>query len=231
MPNLFDFFISYKRKDTEKFVLKASKVLKELKCDVWLDHDEIRPGESILASIENGMRSSIDAVIVISRNYFDGWSEHERRAIFGLMTSKKIRIVPVWYQMDFSEIQNASPMLADIKAIQVTGDDDVQISSFCTALTEKFRPEQRRSRLFELFFRCVSAKYPDDWDLKLFLALFDNNLELLKQALESGADVNITDSALWNRYNRLAIDCGCFDEFRKLFLYLSEIGAIGGAKS
>ena len=228
MPNLFDFFISYKRKDAEGFVLKLSSALKEQKYDVWLDHEEIRPGESILASIENGMKSSIDALIVLSRNYFEGWSEQERRAIFGLMTSKKLRIVPVWYQLEFSDVQRAAPMFADISAIPVTGDADAEISSVCAKLAKSFRPEQRRSRLYELFFRCVSAKYPDDWDLKLFLAVYDNDIDLLKRACEAGANVNITDAALWNRYNRLALDCGCFDEWRKLFLYLSETGAIGG---
>jgi hypothetical protein len=228
MSGVFDFFISYKRKDAESFVLKLASALKEMKFDAWLDHEEIRPGESILASIENGMRSSIDAVVVLSRNYFDGWTEHERRAIFGLMMSKKLRIVPIWYQLDFNDVQRAAPMLADIKAIHATGDTDADISAVCGSLAKTYRPEQRRSRLYELFFRCVSAKYPDDWDLKLFLAVYDNDIQLLKQACEAGANVNITDAALWNRYNRLALDCGCFDEWRKLFLYLSEIGTIGG---
>ena len=227
MPDVFDFFISYKRKDAEGFVVKLASALKAMKYDVWLDHEEIRPGESILASIENGMKSSIDAVVVLSRNYFDGWSEHERRAIFGLMTSKKLRIVPIWYQLDFNDVQRAAPMLADIKAISATGDAEAEVSAVCDTLAKSYRPEQRRSRLYELFFRCVSAKYPDDWDLKLFLGVYDNDLELLKQACDAGGNVNITDAALWNRYNRLALDCGCFDEWRKLFLYLSEIGAIG----
>jgi len=41
--------------------------------------------------------------------------------------------------------------------------------------------------------------------------------------------VNITDAALWNRYNRVALDCGCWPEWRKLFLYLTSEGRIGQA--
>ena len=54
MSTVFDFFISYKRKDAEGFVAKLAAALKEMKYNVWLDHEEIRPGESILASIEAG---------------------------------------------------------------------------------------------------------------------------------------------------------------------------------
>jgi len=225
---IFDFCISYKRRDSESFVAKLTAELKVRQYDVWLDNQEILPGESILASIENGMKSSIDAVVVLSRNYFDGWSEYERRAIFGLMTSKKLRIVPIWYQLDFSDIQCSAPMFADIKAISVPDDTDSHVMATCDSIATSYRPEQRRSRLFELFFRCLSPNFPEDWDLKLFLAVIDNDLELAKKACDSGADVSITDAALWNRYNRLAFDCGCFDEWRKLFLYLSECGEIGG---
>jgi hypothetical protein len=55
MSGVFGFFISYKRKDAEGFVVKVASALKEMKYDVWLDHEEIRPGESILTSIENGV--------------------------------------------------------------------------------------------------------------------------------------------------------------------------------
>ena len=227
MADVFDFFVSYKRSDAESFVLKLVQGLKARQYSVWVDHEEIRPGESIMASIENGMHSSIDAIVVLSRNYFDGWSEQERRALFGLMTSKKLRIVPIWYRVGLKDIQRSAPLLADVKAIEVSEEHDASVSSVCDAVASSYRPDLRRARLYELFFRCLSPHFPDDWDLKLFLAVYDNDLELLKQACEAGANVNITDAALWNRYHRQAIDCGCFNEFRKLFLYLSELGQIG----
>jgi len=224
---IFDFFISYKRRDSELFVTKLAEKLRARNLDIWLDNDEIHPGDSIFESIESGLNSSIDAVVVLSENYYVGWSARERNAIYSLMISKKLRVIPIWYKLGEEEISSATPMFIDIKAIQVLGDSDAEIASACDTLTQSFRPDQRRSRLFEMFFRCISQKYPEDWDLKLFLAVYDNNMESLEDALNKGADVNITDGALWNRYNRKALDCGCWNEWRKLFLYLSEIGMIG----
>lgn len=227
MKNIFDFFVSYKTRDSAAFTTKVAAELKLRGYDVWLDNDEIRPGDSILSSIESGMTSSIDAVLILSEHYFDGWSEHERRAVFSLMISKKIRIVPIWYKLDHRTIQRAAPMLADIKGIQIGDDSDASIVKACDGISNSFRPDQRRARLYELFFRCLVPHFPEDMELKLFLAVYDNDLEALKQACDAGVDLNITDAALWNRYNKKSLDCGCFNEFRKLYLYLHEAGLIG----
>src|SRR5580704_10229275 len=97
--SIFDFFISYKHRDSQDFVTALAAELGARKYDVWVDSQEMHPGDSILKSIENGITSSIDAIVVLSANYFSSWSEHERRAIFSLMVSEKLRIVPLWYQI------------------------------------------------------------------------------------------------------------------------------------
>lgn len=55
MPNtdrqsgVFDFFISYKQKDARVFAKQLSEVLTTMGAEVWLDQDEMRPGDSILS--------------------------------------------------------------------------------------------------------------------------------------------------------------------------------------
>ena len=226
---VYDFFISYKRSDSADLAAAIATNLTARGYDTWLDEEELRPGDSILSAIENGLRSCIDAVLILSKNYFTGWSEQERRSLFSLMTSKKVRIIPIWYKLVYADVEQAAPMFVDIKSITMNNKGTKSIDKACDMIASSYRPDQRRSRLFEIFFRCLSSKFPDDHDLKLFLAVFDNNIEMLKESLDKGANVNITDTELWNRYNRASVSCGCFNEFRKLFLYLVSVGAISNS--
>lgn len=81
--------------DSADFVQALATALGKRNFDVWLDSDQMHPGDSILKSIENGLADSIDSILVLSRNYFEGWSEYERRAIFSLLVNQRTRIVPI----------------------------------------------------------------------------------------------------------------------------------------
>jgi len=225
----FDLFISYKHKDSEAFAADLSQELRRRGIEVWIDNDQMHPGNSLLKSIEDGLSSSIDAMVILSRNYFEGWSEFERRAIYNLMVSDRLRIIPVWFQLRHADIMNLAPMFADIIAIEVADGSPSSVQAVCAKTEKSYSPFQRRSRLFELFFRCVAKKFPEDSDIALWLALFHSDLDGLRAAVERGADVNITDGSLWNRYNRSTLE-ECWPEWRKLFLYLSSTGAIGYSK-
>jgi hypothetical protein len=231
-PGVFDLFISYKHQDSSEFVEALVAELKKRGFDIWVDSDQMHPGDSILQSIENGLNDSIDAMVVLSPHYFEGWSEQERRAIFNLMVSKRVRILPVWFQLDHKTIQRQAPMFADIVGIPASDASAAQIKAVSDKVQESYNPTQRRSRLFEMFFRSVAEKFPEDQDLALWIALLASDTESLKSALEHGADPNLTDGALWNRYaSNSEVVHDCFPQWRKLYLYLNSIGAIGSKSS
>jgi len=115
---VYDFFISYKQKDSRDFSRTLREALAAQGAEVWLDQEQMRPGDSILAGIENGISASIDAIVILSENYFSGWSEQERRNLYSLMVSKKVRIIPVWYRVDLDRVQSLAPLFADIVAIE-----------------------------------------------------------------------------------------------------------------
>jgi hypothetical protein len=56
-----------------------------------------------------------------------------------------------------------------------------------------------------------------------------DDVKALEKALQAGGDPNITDAALWNRYNKIITEHkDVFPAWRRLFLYLTEEGSIGG---
>lgn len=224
---VFDFFISYKQKDSRGFAEVLRRELAAKGAEAWLDQEEMRPGDSILVGIENGIRASVDAIVILSVNYFTGWSELERRSLSSLMVSKKLRIIPIWYRLSHDDIESLAPLFADIVAPLAPSGSDEEAKAIANEILEKYNPKQREERLYKLFFQAV-RKHIADPDLDLFLSVFDNNTKLLKQAIEAGANVNITDAALWNRYNKIALEHkDVFPAWRKLFLYLSASGKIG----
>ena len=166
---VFDFFISYKQKDSAALAKALRDVLTSNGAEVWLDQEEMRPGESILAGIESGIKNSVDAVIILSENYFTGWSEQERRNLYALMVSNKMRIVPVWNKLTLDEIEALAPMFAGIVAIPAITGDENEAKAIGEKILDAYSPKQRESRLYELFFRAVRKHVPDP-DLDLFWA-------------------------------------------------------------
>ena len=226
---VYDFFISYKHKDSKDFSRALGDALGGQGAEVWLDQEQMRPGDSILAGIEAGIGASIDAIVVLSENYFSGWSEQERRNLYSLMVSKKVRIIPVWYRLDHDRVESLAPMFADIVAIEAPSGSTAEAQQAAKDVLGKFDPKQRQSRLYELFFQAV-RKHVDDPDLDLFLGVFANDLKLLESAIQRGGDVNITDAALWNRYNKIVTThADAFPTWRKLYLHLVAAGKIGGS--
>lgn len=228
---VFDFFISYKQNDAKEFAKRLSEALTSKGAEVWLDQSEMRPGDSILSRIEDGIRSAVDAIVILSRNYFSGWSEQERRNLYALMVSKKMRVIPIWYKLGLDEIETLAPMFAGILAIQAATGSDEEAVQIGGEILHKYDPSQRETRLYELFFRAV-RKHVTDPDLDVFLAVFSDDVELLKSALEAGANPNVTDAALWNRYNKIITEHeDVFPAWRKLFLHLAAAGKIGGSEA
>jgi hypothetical protein len=228
---LFDLFISYKRKDTADFVKSLAQELGRRNYTVWLDDLSMPPGSPMLQSIEQGMLDSMDAIVVLSKNYCEGWSDHERAAIFALLVDRKISVIPIWYQIGRSDVTKMSPALANILAIEVSGPGPQQVTSACDKICKALQsaPYQadRRTRLYYRYFKCLQQNYPLDADLKMWVAVMENDLNALQEAVRQGANVNAKDSDIWNRYSSIGIDC-CFSEWRKLLLHLYETGAIGG---
>lgn len=226
--SVYDFFISYKHIDTAGFAARLKAAISDLNAEVWLDSERLHPGDSLLSGIEDGIKDSIDAIVIMSEHYFTGWSAAERSALFKLMVSKKLRIIPIWYRLDAEQVEELAPMFSDILAIKVEDESEESALRAAAEIMGGYSRSQRRSRLFELFFEAV-YRHVKDPDLELWIAVFSGDTGMLEKAVQAGGNVNITDGELWNRYNRIILEHkDVFPAWRRLFMYLHEEGAIGG---
>ena len=74
---MFDVFFSYKSEDWE-WVYRAKRALEHLGLRVWLDRDQIRPGDLFPQALERGMEASSNIVVVMSKEALESkWVQNE----------------------------------------------------------------------------------------------------------------------------------------------------------
>jgi hypothetical protein len=110
----WDFFISHASEDKEAFVDGLAERLKSLRWRVWYDKEQILVGDSYVAAIENGLRRSRHAVIVISQKSIakSGWVPAEWEALLNSKISLGEKSVfPVLLDVEHDDLIRQKPLL------------------------------------------------------------------------------------------------------------------------
>lgn len=90
----YDVFLSYKSDDHE-WVVKLKFSLQNRGVSVWLDKDEIRPGDLFAQALEDGlMTSKTMAIIVTEKSMKSKWVQEEYYRALSLTTEERIKIIP-----------------------------------------------------------------------------------------------------------------------------------------
>ena len=88
-------FISYSSTDNACAMLIKEELVK-IGFDVWMDSEKIRPGDSIAASITDGLSASDYLIILISENSNKSvWVKREISIAFDLIKTKNLSVIPV----------------------------------------------------------------------------------------------------------------------------------------
>jgi hypothetical protein len=114
----FDFFISHASEDKDSFVRPLADKLTEKGIDVWYDEFQLKIGDSLRRSIDQGLINSKFAIVVLSASFFKkNWTQYE---LDGLVTKEmngvKV-ILPIWHKVSKDEVVSYSPSLADKMAL------------------------------------------------------------------------------------------------------------------
>lgn len=113
-------FISHDSRDKPIFVQELAAKLTSALCPVWYDEYSLKPGDSLRASIEAGLKACPRCIVVLSKNFFDnpGWVRREFDMIYTREVVHGQRIMlPIWLGVSKKQVYDYSPILADTVGI------------------------------------------------------------------------------------------------------------------
>lgn len=113
----WDYFISHASEDKQLVASPLAHYLKAADFQVWYDDFSLKLGDSLLQSINQGLSKSRFGIVVLSSPFFEKrWPQQELAGLYALEVSGEKRILPIWHQINSSDVARYSPILADRKA-------------------------------------------------------------------------------------------------------------------
>ena len=136
---LHDVFICHASEDKHDFVRPLAEALIANHVAVWYDEFTLNVGDSIREAIDRGLASSRFGIVVLSPSFFQKrWPNRELNGLVARETEEDRRLIlPVWHDVDRSEVVAFSPPLADVWAASSTSGMTAVVSH----LLKKIRPE------------------------------------------------------------------------------------------
>jgi hypothetical protein len=123
---VWDVFVSHASEDKEPVARPLATALEAEGITVWLDAAELRIGDSLRRKIDQGIRSSRFAVVVISTDFFSkGWTQYELDGIATMTVAGQQALLPIWHNVTRDQVLAHSPSLAD-KVARSTSTHTVQ---------------------------------------------------------------------------------------------------------
>lgn len=117
----YDFFISHATEDKENFVRPLAEKLKSLGLRIWYDEFQLKVGDSLRRSIDNGLRNSKYGIVVLSSSFFSkNWTQYELDGLVSKEMNGIKVILPIWHKVMKDEVMQYSPTLADKVALNAS---------------------------------------------------------------------------------------------------------------
>lgn len=113
-----DFFISHASEDKEDFVRDLAETLLKNGANVFYDEYSIKLGDSLTDSLNKGLMTTNNAILVLSNFFFEkSWTQAELQAIFHKARTTNYKIFIIYHNITNQQVTEQYPLLADIKAI------------------------------------------------------------------------------------------------------------------
>lgn len=150
-----DFFISHASEDKDRLAKPLTQELQKRGFKVWYDEFSLKIGETIIKSIEEGIKNSYYGIVILSKDFFKKrWPLEELNALSSKeFLVKENIIIPIWHEVSDKEVFNFSPFLAgrySLKSdlsIKLIADSIQEIASFriTTAVMMRAKIEELKS--------------------------------------------------------------------------------------
>ncbi len=119
----YDVFISHATEDKETFVKNLDGELRVLGIKSWYDSHQVKWGDSLRKSIDEGLKKSRFGIVVISKNYIADGKYWTKKELDGLFQKESIHgkvILPIWHDITKAEVMEFSPLVAGKSALKTS---------------------------------------------------------------------------------------------------------------
>lgn len=118
----YDVFVCHAGPDKDEFVRPLAHALRDGGLEVWYDEFELKVGDSLRRKIDQGIRSARYGLVVLSPSFLGGraWTEHELDGIVNAFIYNRQVLLPIWHDVDHSDVMEYSPSLADKVALSTS---------------------------------------------------------------------------------------------------------------
>lgn len=130
--SLYDVFISHASEDKKDFVDPLVEALQNEGIRVWYDTLEMQWGKSLREQIDNGIKKSKFAILVLSKHFFEKkWPQRELDAILAKQDITGATPLPIWYNLSYEDVYQFSPTLSGVFSLPTQSNS---IDDICKAL-------------------------------------------------------------------------------------------------
>jgi len=117
----YDFFISHASEDKGEIVRELAEALVNNDFKVWYDEFELKIGDSLRKTIDNGLTKSKFGIVIISPSFIKkNWTEYELNGMVAKEMNGHKVILPIWHKVTKDEVLRFSPSLADKMALNTS---------------------------------------------------------------------------------------------------------------
>ena len=109
-----DVFISHASEDKLDVARPLASLLVQAGLSVWLDESELTIGDSLRRKIDQGLVSCRFGLVILSKAFFaKEWPKKELDALVAREDGTDKILLPIWHNLELSDIRRLSPLLAD----------------------------------------------------------------------------------------------------------------------
>jgi len=113
--NQWDFFICHASENKDEVAKPLFDSLTQTGLKIWYDEGSLSWGDSLMQSINHGLKNSSFGVVIFSKEFFaKNWPQRELEGLFNLTKPGQKKILPLRYKLSQQEINEKYPILSGI---------------------------------------------------------------------------------------------------------------------
>jgi hypothetical protein len=163
-------FISHATEDKVAVAKPLADALIAAGFRVWYDEYSLSIGDSLKASIDDGLSRCDYAVVILSKSFFEKhWTREELDGLAILEATRRRKVVlPLWHEVSLKDVSEHSPTLAGKIAISTEKGIDYVVKAITGAVNRRSSsPFKQRDDMEErtIHVALAAAASPYDMDL------------------------------------------------------------------